>query len=47
MKDAVLNGTQIKALEGQSRAKWNELRLMRAGPTDVDLHAPRSRSHYG
>ena len=37
---------QIKALEGQSRSKWEELRLLRAGPVTVDLASPRRRGLY-
>ncbi len=41
-----LDGVQIKALEGQSRAKWEELRLLRAGPAVADLSSPRRRGLY-
>ncbi len=39
---------QIKALEGESRSKWEELRLLRAGPVtiDMDMGAPRRRGLY-
>ncbi len=39
---------QIKALEGQSRSKWEELRLLRAGPVtiDMDMGSPRRRGLY-
>lgn len=40
------DGTQIKALEAQSRAKWEELRLLRAGPVTSDLTSPRRRGLY-
>ncbi len=45
-RDAVRNGSQIKSLEGQARAKWDELRLLRAGPADLDLRAVRRRPFY-
>ncbi|MDP9235901.1 MAG: hypothetical protein M3P30_00640 [Chloroflexota bacterium] len=32
---AAANGTQIKAVELQSRSKWAELRALRATPTGV------------
>jgi hypothetical protein len=38
------NSTQIKALEVQSRAKWQELRMLRAAPASVD---PSMRSPGG
>ena len=38
------NSTKIKALEVQSRAKWQELRMLRAGATAVD---PSSRAGGG
>ena len=41
-----LDGAQIKALEGQSRAKWEELRLLRAGPAVADITSPRRRGLY-
>jgi hypothetical protein len=41
-----LDGAQIKALEGQSRAKWEELRLLRAGPVIEDHSSPRRRGLY-
>ena len=44
--DGRLDGTQIKALEGESRAKWQELRLLRAGPVIADLSSPRRRGLY-
>jgi hypothetical protein len=39
---------QIKALEGESRSKWEELRLLRAGPVtiDMDMGSPRRRGLY-
>lgn len=37
---------QIKALEGQSRSKWEELRLLRAGPVTIDAASPRRRGLY-
>jgi hypothetical protein len=44
--DASANGAQIKTLEVQTREKWQELRIVRAGPTDVDTSSPRSRGFY-
>ncbi len=41
-----LDGSQIKALEGQSRSKWEELRLLRAGPVVIDSSSPRRRGLY-
>ena len=41
-----LDGSQIKALEGQSRSKWEELRLLRAGPVVLDTSSPRRRGLY-
>jgi hypothetical protein len=41
-----LDGIQIKALEGQSRSKWEELRLLRAGSVVVDTSSPRRRGLY-
>lgn len=40
------NGTQIRALEAQSRAKWEELRLLRAGSVNLDLPAPNLGGLY-
>jgi hypothetical protein len=37
---------QVKALEGESRAKWQELRLLRAGPMNEGPSAPERRGHY-
>ncbi len=39
------DGGQIKALEAQSRSKWDELRALRAGPINIDLPAPSNRSN--
>jgi hypothetical protein len=44
--DGRFDGTQIKALEGQSRVKWEELRLLRAGPAVLDQSSPRRRGLY-
>lgn len=41
-----LDGSQIKALEGQSRSKWEELRLLRAGPVVMDTSSPRRRGLF-
>lgn len=40
--DAAGNCTQIKAVEGQLRTKWDELRALRAGSGD-----PRERPREG
>lgn len=40
------DGTQIKALEAQSRSKWEELRLLRAGPVTAEITSPRRRGLY-
>jgi hypothetical protein len=40
---AASHGVQIKALEGESRAKWEELRMQRAGPMNDGPPIPRSR----
>lgn len=40
------DGTQIKALEGESRIKWEELRQVRAGTVEVDNSSPRRRGLY-
>ena len=42
---ASYDGGQIKALETQSRAKWEELRSLRAGPVNIDPPAPMNRSN--
>jgi hypothetical protein len=39
------DGGQIKALEAQSRTKWEQLRALRAGPINTDLPAPSNRSN--
>jgi len=44
--DGRYDGAQIKALEGQSRLKWEELRLVRAGPVIAELSSPRRRGLY-
>lgn len=41
----VHDGSQIKALETQSRAKWEQLRSLRAGPINPDLPPPTNRSN--
>ncbi|HLB23109.1 MAG TPA: hypothetical protein VJP07_03365 [Dehalococcoidia bacterium] len=41
------DGAQIKALEGQSRLKWDELRALRAGPVNMEpLPTPSNRSPH-
>ncbi len=37
---------QIKPLEAQARLKWQELRLLRAGPINSEPFPPDGRSHY-
>jgi hypothetical protein len=44
-KDAGLHGAQIKALEAESRLKWEQLRSLRAGPQTGEEPSSR-RSHY-
>ena len=45
--DKQLDGAKIKALEGESRSKWEELRLLRAGGVVVtDMSSPRRRGLY-
>ena len=44
--DDHLDGAQFKALKAQSRAKWEELRLLRAGPVTAELTSPRRRGLY-
>jgi hypothetical protein len=39
------DGGQIQALEVQSRAKWEQLRSLRAGPVNIDPPAPANRSN--
>lgn len=41
-----LDSAQIKAIEAQSRVKWEELRLLRAGPVVDDHSSPRRRGLY-
>ena len=43
---AAVDRAQIDALEQQSRAKWNEVRLLRAGPQVAGSDDTRSRSLY-
>jgi hypothetical protein len=40
------NGIQIMPLEAQSALKWQELRLLRAGPINAGLVPDETRSHY-
>ena len=44
--ESPMDGLQIKALEGESRSKWEELRLLRAGPVELDNSSPRRRGMY-
>jgi hypothetical protein len=37
------DGAQIKALEGEARTKWEELRRLRAGPPSPDAGMPHGR----
>ena len=39
------DGAAIKALETESRAKWEQLRTLRAGPINPDLPPPTNRSN--
>lgn len=41
-----LDPAQIRAIEAQSRVKWEELRAMRAGPATGELTRPDPRGHY-
>lgn len=41
-----LDSAQVRALEAQTRVKWEELRAMRAGPANGELTRPDSRGHY-
>jgi len=41
-----LDPAQIRAVEAQSRVKWEELRAMRAGPATGELTRPDPRGHY-
>ena len=43
---AMARATEIKAIETQSRAKWEELRTVRARPVNGDLPEPTARGHY-
>lgn len=36
--------SEIRALEDQSRTKWQELRMLRAGPVNSEPPLPRERS---
>lgn len=40
------SAVQIKPLEAQASLKWQELRLLRAGPVNSELFPVESRSHY-
>jgi hypothetical protein len=42
----VHDGAAIKALEAQVRAKWDELRLLRAGPVPGEIPRPHAGGHY-
>ena len=41
-----LDATELRALEAQARLKWEELRSLRAGPTNGELTRPDVRGHY-
>ena len=43
---AASHGVQIKALEVESRSKWEELRMLRAGPMNDGPPVERSRMPY-
>jgi hypothetical protein len=40
------SGVEIKPLEAQTSLKWQELRLLRAGPINSELFPSESRSHH-
>ncbi len=40
------NGANITPLEAQSALKWQELRLLRAGPLNAEGFPSQARSHY-
>lgn len=40
------NGVEIRPLEAQTSLKWQELRLLRAGPINAGPLPTRSYSHY-
>ena len=40
------NGSEIRPLEAQSSLKWQELRLLRAGPINSESVPTKSYSHY-
>lgn len=40
------NGVEIRPLEAQTSLKWQELRLLRAGPINSELFPTESHSHY-
>jgi len=42
----VHDGNAIKALEAQARAKWDQLRSLRAGATNEAPPKPRYGGHY-
>ena len=43
VKEAGRNGPQIKALETESRLKWEQLRSLRAGPATGEPLPPENR----
>jgi len=40
------DGAKIRPLEAQTSLKWQELRLLRAGPINSELFPAEPRSHY-
>lgn len=40
------SGSEIRPLEAQTSLKWQELRLLRAGPINSELFPTESRGHY-
>jgi hypothetical protein len=40
------NGAEIRPLEAQTSLKWQELRLLRAGPINSGMFPTESGSHY-
>ena len=45
-RDAGSHGVQLKALEAESRLKWEQLRAQRAGPFTGDRTPQNGRSLY-
>lgn len=45
-RDAVRNSAEIRALTGELRSKWDELRVLRAPPVGDDLSTRRRGGLY-